>query len=291
MKKHLNYYPWLTNEEYGNECKQKLVDLYEKYYNEKDVKNREDLFKQIEIYLAVVCDVIAYRYLVKHYTNLFYKLCITVEEYMEYKVERLLLTIKDKEEHIDDILSYIYMSFMLSSPRLIYDYGEKIGRCELVKENLPYYRVARNKFFDTIKEEEPEHIIFNVDTLSLDEDTKSDVDKSIHSNLDKFSYFEWKNRIRSENDGESDYQFLINKVTKIANNYSKSSKDYILNLLINWKSKTESDYQEVRTKTNANKSYSLIDYIKYKYENKELDLDYESYLDVLKILNDVLRME
>ena len=35
---------------------------------------------------------------------------------------------------IEDILSYVYMSCMLSSPRLIYDYGEKVGRCKSVKE-------------------------------------------------------------------------------------------------------------------------------------------------------------
>lgn len=285
---HLNYYYWLTDEEYGKECKEKLIVIYDNYYVTTDKKEKEELFKQLEIYLAVVCDVIAYRYLVKHYTNLFYKLCITVEEYMEYKVKRLLVTIRDKKERIEDILSYIYMSFMLSSPRLIYDYGEKIGRCQLVKENLPYYQVARNKFFGITKEEEIEHIIYNVDTLYLD-DSEGNED-FVRSNIDKYSHTEWKNHIRMQEDGVSDFYSLLENLSEMSSETQKS-KDYLYNLFNNWKTEIESDYQTVQIKAGFGSSYSMLDYIKYKQENNETGLNQEEYLDVLKLLNKTLKGE
>lgn len=286
MKQYYNMYEWLTNEEYGKECKDKLVVIYDNYYNAKDKKAKDELFKQLEIYLAVVCDVIAYRYLVKHHINLFYKLGITVEEYMDYKVKRLLVTIRDKKERIEDILSYIYMSFMLSSPRLIYDYGEKIGRCKLHKENQPYYLTARNKFFDNIREDEAEHIIFNVDTSYLDDDDKEkDI---IKSNIDKFSYSEWKNHVRTQEDGVSDFNFLLDKIKNIDCKYEKS-KEYLIYILEHWKDEIESDYQAVKLESNFGDSYSLLDYIKYKYENKQLNLNYNEYSDVLKIMNTILK--
>nr|CAI9751396.1 hypothetical protein DGKKSRWO_DGKKSRWO_CDS_0105 [uncultured phage]CAI9752282.1 hypothetical protein CVNMHQAP_CVNMHQAP_CDS_0105 [uncultured phage] len=287
MKSHLNFYTWLTDEEYGKDCKDRLVQLYEEYFNEKDENKKQEIFKQLEIYLAVVCDVIAYRYLVKHYTNLFYKLCITVEEYLDYKVKRLLVTIKEKDDHIEDILSYVYMSFMLSSPRLIYDYGEKIGRCKLVKENLPYFLVARNKFFDNNTDDITEHVIFNVDTLYLDEDTETD--KSVRSNIDKYSYSEWKNRVRSENDGETDYQYVIQKIKSVSSDYSEQSVDYLLDLVLNWKTVTENDYYKVKLDNGFGDSYSLLDYVKYCYENGKTNLDKNNYIEILKILNALLK--
>lgn len=285
-KQHYNVYFWLTDEDYQKQCKEKLVELYEVYYTTTDKAEKDKLFKQLEIYLAVVCDIIAYRYLVKHYTNLFYKLCITVEEYMEYKVQRLLVTIRDKKEHIEDILSYIYMSFMLSSPRLIYDYGEKIGRCQLQKEVLPYYQVARNKFFNNIKEDVTEHVIFNVDTLYLDDIEHNE--EFIRSNIDKYSYAKWKNYVRTKEDGVTGYQKLISLVEKYPSKFVKS-KEYLLYLLNNWESEIESDYQSVKINSNLKTSYTLLDYIKYKYENKELNLTYEEYIDTLEILNDILK--
>ena len=195
MDTQYNTYIWLQDEEYGKMYKTMLVDTYENFFKEKDKKKKADLLSQIEVYLSVVCDVIAYRYLVKHYPNLFHKLCITVEEYIQYKVDRLMVTIRDKTEHIEDILSYVYMSFMLSSPRLIYDYGEKIGRCKLVREVLPYYLVARNKFFNNIKVDAVEHIIYNVDTLYIDEENENEGDNFSRSSLEKYSYYVWKNNL------------------------------------------------------------------------------------------------
>lgn len=284
-----SYYSWLTDEEYANDCKQKLVQLYELYYETQDKKEKEEIFKQLEVYLSIVCDVIAYRYLVKHYTNLFYKLCITVEDYMEYKVKRLLATIKEKKEHIEDILSYTYMSFMLSSPRLIYDYAEKIGHCQLVRDVQPYYQVAREKFFgngNPNKNEEAEHYIYNVDTIFLDE---KDDNSAIRSNLDNFSYTQWKDNKRMEEDGVTDFQGLISLLNSIAENYSLRSKDYLLNLFNNWKTDVESDYNSLKMQTKSGSTYSIIDYIKYKYENKQTDLTQEEYIDVLKILNQILK--
>lgn len=283
-----NTYVWLTDEDYAKNCKDTLVSLYEDYYNESDDKNKQKIFKQLEIYLSVVCDIIAYRYLVKHYTNLFYKLRITVEEYIDYKVKRLLVTIKEKKDHIDDILSYVYMSFMLSSPRLIYDYGEKIGRCKLVKENLPYYQVARNRFFNNNIDELAEHIIFNVDTLYLDEDT--DTDKSVRSNIDRYSYSQWKNKTRSEHDGENDFQHLFLYVDGLSEKeYSVKSKAYVKNIFSNWKQIVESEYNKVKLDCNFGSSYSILDYIRYEYEQGKTDLDYMDYLDVLKIFNMILK--
>lgn len=291
MKNNSNnsYYSWLTDEEYSNHCKQELVRLYEEYYKTQDKKEKEEIFKQLEVYLSIVCDVIAYRYLVKHYTNLFYKLCITVEDYMEYKVKRLLVTIKEKKEHIEDILSYVYMSFMLSSPRLIYDYAEKIGHCQLVKDVQPYYQVAREKFFgngNPNKTEETEHYIYNVDTIFIDE---KDENSTIRSNLDNFSYAQWKNNRRMEDDGVVSFQSLIDLVENITDDYSLNSKNYLLYLFNNWKTDIESDYNSLKLQTKAGSSYSIIDYIKYKYENKQTNLSQKDYVDVLKILNIILK--
>lgn len=287
-RQHLNYYYWLQNEEYAQECKEKLVILYENYYNEKNLNKKSDIYKQLEVYLQVVCDIIAYRYLVKHYTNLFHKLCITVEEYMEYKVKRLLVTIKDKKEHIEDILSYIYMSFMLSSPRLIYDYGEKVGRCKLVKENLPYYQVARNKFFNNSKKEDTEHVIYNVDALYLD-DTENN-EEHIRSNIDKYSYSRWRSELSTKEEGTNDYQFLLDSLNSFNCN-NENSRIYLLNIFSNWKDIFESDYQTVKIEAGFGNTYSLLDYIKYNYENCRTNLSHEEYIEVLKLLNKLLKIK
>ena len=284
-----SHYEWLEDEEYGNHCKQELVKLYEAYFNEKDEQQKDEIFKQLEVYLSIVCDVIAYRYLVKHYTNLFYKLCITVDDYMAYKVKRLLVTVKEKKDKIDDILSYTYMSFMLSSPRLIYDYAEKVGHCKLVKETQPYYKVARDKFFgnNSDKNTEAEHYIYNVDNLYLDEDN----DTTVHSNLDNYSYSQWKNTIRTQYDGVGDFDCLINKLLLVSCDYSEESENFLLDLFNNWKNNVESDYHDVKLKLNANNDYSILDYIKYKYEHKQTNLKQSEYIEVLKILNSILKGE
>lgn len=278
-------YDWLKDEQLAQLYKQELVNIYEQYYVTKDKSVRQSLYNKLEVYLSIVCDIIAYRYLVKYYSNLFHKLCITVEDYMEYKVDRLLVTLKDKKEHVDDILSYIYMSFMLSSPRLIYDYGEKIGRCQIVRKTLPYYLVARNKFFGHTKSNTIEHVMFNVDTLYLD-DTDSKNTEILHSNLDRYSYRNWKDRLRTEEDGINDYNFLILDVETIDCEY-ESSRRYLLNLLKNWKS-VESDYQITKNECNVGNSYSLIDYVVYKYNMGFVNLTKDEYMDVLKILNKLI---
>lgn len=279
-----NYYYWLTNEDYGEECKRILSELYNEYFYCKDKNEKQELFKQIEIYLSVVCDVIAYRYLVKHYIELFYKLSITIEEYMDYKVKRLLATFRDKKEHIEDVISYIYMSFMLSSPRLIYDFAEKIGRCKLVKTTLPYYQTARNNFFRVKKDvEHTEHYIYNVETLFLDEEGKNK--ELIHSNLDNYSYTNWEKEEQLKYNGVEEYQQILKLIEKL--DYSKNSKDYIKYIFINWKDKIESDYQDVSV--NFGDTYNLVDYIRYNYENNRLSLSYNDYIDVLKILNAIIK--
>ena len=168
------YYPiWLTDTECGNEYKRKLIKTYDEYFNEQDKKLREKKLNEFRVNLTVVADVVAYRYLVKHYSNLFYKLNITIEEYIEYKVERMYVTVRDKKERINDIMSYVYMSFMLSSPRLIYDYGEFVGKCKTVKENQPYFKIQRLKYYFIERETAAEHIIFSVDNLtSLRQDVR-----------------------------------------------------------------------------------------------------------------------
>lgn len=101
-----HYYPqWLTDQECGESYKRQLVTIYNDYFKEQDKKLKQEKLDQVKVYLTIVCDVVAYRYLVKHYSNLFYRLHLTVEEYMEYKVDRMFTTIKDKKDKIDDILS------------------------------------------------------------------------------------------------------------------------------------------------------------------------------------------
>ena len=45
---HLNYYYWLTDEEYGKECKEKLIVIYDNYYVTTDKKEKEELSKNFE---------------------------------------------------------------------------------------------------------------------------------------------------------------------------------------------------------------------------------------------------
>lgn len=279
------YYPiWLTDQECGEDYKRKLVAAYDDYYYEKDSELRKEKFKTLRVYLTIVCDVVAYRYLIKYYTNLFHRLNITIEEYMDYKVERMYLTIRDKKEKIEDILSYVYMSFMLSSPRLIYDYGEKVGRCKSVKEVLPYFTVQRMKFFFIERENQAEHYIYNVDNIDLDEDTES-----IRSNLDKYSLSQY-HREQSKQDSNSGFDVIREFIENYEFKYEKSKK-YLLNIFDNWEESVEDDFLIIKQQQGAKNDidFNLFDYIRYKYENKQTDLSYYEYLDILNVLNKLLK--
>lgn len=278
------YYPiWLTNQECGDSYKKQLYVVYDNYYKETDPEKKKNCYSELQVYITIVCDVIAYRYLVKYYTNLFHKLSITIEEYMDYKVERILSTIQSKTERIDDILSYIYMSFMLSSPRLIYDYAEKVGRCKLVKELLPYFQIQRFKFFFVDRDSNREHYIFNVDNLELNENTEA-----IRSNLEKYSLSDY-NRKQSLDLYDSSFDLIFDYIKTLDYKYENSLK-YLLNIFSNWETDVESKYEIQKSKqTDVNKKdFSLLDYIKYDYEcNKSLS--YDEYIEVLQTLNNLLK--
>lgn len=278
-----NYYPpWLTDAECGNEYKQKLIVAYYDFYQEQNKQIKKQKLDDLRIYLTIVSDVVAYRYLVKYYSNLFHKLNITVEEYLDYKVERMYVTLRDKKEKIEDIMSYVYMSFMLSSPRLIYDYGEKIGRCKLTREILPYFQVQRLKFFFIERDNMAEHIVYNVDNIDLDEDSEA-----IRSNMEKYSLSKY-NREQSE----QETNFGFNSIVQYLSDYDVkfvNSKKYLLNIFNNWKSGIEDDYLTVKQNLNIKDNFSMFDYIAYKYSNKQTNLNYDEYIEVLGILNKLLK--
>lgn len=279
------YYPlWLTDKECGDTYKAGLVKVYDEYYTATDKEIKKKKLDELRISLTVVSDIVAYRYLIKYYTNLFRKLNITIEEYLDYKVDRMYMTIRDKKERIDDIMSYVYMSFMLSSPRLIYDYAEKIGRCKLVKENLPYFMVQRLKFFFIERENTIEHLVLTVDNIDLDEDSEV-----LRSNLEKYSLIQY-NKEQTILNTDSGFDTLRNYIAKLDFKY-ETSKQYLLSIFDNWRASGEEDY-ELTKQTSGIKNpadFSLFDYIRYKYENKIIDLSYEEYLDVLDVLNKLLK--
>lgn len=276
------YPPWLQDQEIGDKYKQKLVEIYDEFYNTKDKQTKKDLLKDLQVYLTIVCDVIAYRYLMKHYYNLFYRLNITIEEYMEYKVERAYVTIRDKESKINDILSYIYMSFMLSSPRLIYDYAEKIGRCKLVKQDIPYFQTQRYKFFFIDRGKSIEHIIYNVDNIDLDSSSEE-----IHSKMDKYSLSSY-NKKQIDIMSDSLIDKLICKIQDIECE-SENSKKYLINLFNNWNKNEENKYEEIKQKLNIKNNFTIFDYIRYNYESGLTGLSYTEYIEVLSILNNIVK--
>lgn len=277
------YPPWLQDQELGEQYKQKLVEVYNEYYNTKDKQEKKELLKNLQVYLTIVCDVIAYRYLMKHYYNLFYRLNITIEEYMEYKVERAFVTIRDKESKINDILSYIYMSFMLSSPRLIYDYAEKIGRCKLVKQDIPYFQTQRYKFFFIDRGKSVEHIIYNVDNIDLDSNSEE-----IHSKMDKYSLSSY-NKKQMDALSDSIVDKLISKIEEFDYDISDNSRKYLLDLFTNWNDSEESKFEEVKQKLNIKSSFTIFDYIRYCYESKLTQLSYNDYVEVLSVLNNIVK--
>lgn len=277
------YYPeWLTDTKCGDEYKKKLGIIYDTYFNCVDPEQKKKYFKELKVYLIIVSDIIAYRYLLKHYNHLFHKLNITIEEYINYKIERMCTTIECKKDKIEDILSYVYISFMLSSPRLIYDYAESIGRCKLVRSVLPYYQVSRLKFFFIERENAIEHVIYNVNNIDLDD--KSDL---IHSNLDKYSLLDYNSRQSIEN-SNLDIDAFIGLVTSLDFKCTKS-KQYIIYIIHNWKNTVESDYESVKKQLKIRENFTLFDYIRYKYDNNQTDLNYEEYLDIFNTLNKLLK--
>lgn len=279
------YYPlWLTDKECGDEYKAGLVKVYDEFYTATDKEVKKKKLDELRISLTVVSDIVAYRYLIKYYTNLFRKLNITIEEYLDYKVDRMYMTIRDKKERIEDIMSYVYMSFMLSSPRLIYDYAEKIGRCKLVKENMPYFMVQRLKFFFIERENVVEHLVLTVDNIDLDEESEV-----LRSNLEKYSLTQY-NREQSILSTDSGFEALRNYIAKLDFKY-EVSKQYLLSIFDNWKASGEEDFELTKQASGVKSAddFTLFDYIRYKFENKQIDLTYEEYIDVLDVLNKLLK--
>lgn len=277
------YYPlWLSDQEVADEYKEKFVASYNAFFDAKDPNEKKQHLDEFRVYLTIMCDVVAYRYLVKYYSNLFHRLGITIEEYMDYKVERAYITIKDKKEKIDDPMSYIYMSFMLSSPRLIYDYGEKMGRCKLVREVLPYFKTQRLKYFFIDSKNTIEHVIFNFDNIDLDEDSEA-----IRSNIDKYSLAQYQKQenLESNDSGFSAVREYVGKLPfKI-----KKARNFLLSIFDTWKTTGEADFEVTKRKANLQVEFTLLDYVKYKYEHQEVDLSYDEYIDVLCVLNQLLK--
>ena len=171
---------------------------------------------------------------------------------------------------------------MLSPARLIYDYAESLGRCKSVKANLPYFQIQRFKFFFVTRDKSAEHIIFNVDNLELDENSEY-----IHSNMDRYSLSEYN---REQVKLEAGTQFSKLKVYVAKSNIdNKKSKDYLIDLFDNWSSDLEGEYESIKQNCNYNSCFNLVDYIKYKYENNMTDLSYDDFVDVLSILNDLIK--
>lgn len=282
------YPPWLTDEECGESYKQALVKAYNDFYEERNPQIKKKKLDSMNVLLMVVSDVIAYRYLVKHYSNLFYKLNITFEEYIDYKVQRMYVTIRDKKEKIEDILSYMYMSFMLSSSRLIYDYAEKIGRCKLVKEETPYFQIQRQKFFFIEKNNSKEHIVYNVDNLELDEDSVN-----IRSNMDRYSLSEYNRQLNRDNDSENSGIGLIKKYINNFDFKSQKAKNILLHIFDNWVSEYEDDFNDAKRKLDIKEEsdFTFIDYINYLYQTNKLNIEYIDYIEIIKVLGNILKGE
>lgn len=276
------YPPWLSDQSIADDYKQKFIASYDAFFTAKDPKEKKRHLDEFRVYLTVMCDVVAYRYLIKYYSNLFHRLGVTVEEYMDYKVERMYLTIRDKKDRIDDVMSYIYMSFMLSSPRLIYDYGEKVGRCKLVRDVLPYFKTQRLKFFFIEKENTIEHVIFNVDNIDLDEDTEA-----IRSNMDKYSLAQYQKQ-ETAKDQDTGVDIVRKYVSKLPFKTEKG-RAFLLSVFDTWKTSGEEDFEVTRSKANLKSEFTMLDYIKYKYEHQEVDLTYDEYIDILCVLNKLLK--
>lgn len=287
QKHHLNFYDWLVDEEYGKQCKDNLVIAYNSWFDEKNSNRKKQLFNVVEMYMPIVCDVIAYRYLVKHYTNLFFKLNITIEEYLAYKTERLLDTIKKKKERIDDILSYVYMSFMLSSPRLIYDYGEKIGRCKTIHHILPYYQVVRNKYFGNEVEDLVEHVIYQVDNLYLDDESQAE---TVHSNIERYSLQQYEHQKSIEDNGMLELNLALAALQKIQTDI-QSSKDYLISIFKGWNDGVEDDYFRIKLEGKFDDNYTLVDYITYCFEHDELQsmMNKREFTECLVIYNKLIK--
>lgn len=278
------YVPWLTDQACGDEYKKLFAEKYEEFFEEKDKEKRKQKLDELLVYLTVVCDIVAYRYLVKHYSNLFKRLGVTVEEYIDYKVQRMYNTLRDKKEKINDVMSYVFMSFMLSSPRLIYDYGEKAGRCQLIKDVLPYFKTQRLKFFFVDREVNIEHIIFSVDNLDLDGDSEL-----LHSNIEKYS-LEQYNKTESSKDGNDNSRFdkLCEFIAMQDFNFDES-REYLLHFFSIWEESGEEDFELVKKKVNSKTNFTFQDYIRYKYEHQQTNLTYDQYVDVLRVLNIILK--
>lgn len=276
------YPPWLVDQDCGDEYKRKLILTYDEFFNEENPEQKKAKLDELRVYLTVVCDIIAYRYLVKHYSNLFYRLSLTIEEYMDYKVDRMYLTIKDKKTRIEDIISYIYISFMLSSPRLIYDYAEKMGRCQQVKQEIPYFQTQRYKFFFIEREKTVEHIIFNVENTELDEESEA-----IRSNIDKYSLHEYE-KAQSQLNFNSGLDRLITLVESLDTDY-ENSRTYLLKLFRNWERVVEGEFEALKRTLKIKDEFTIFDYIRYNYEEGKTGLNYNEYLEVLNILNNIIK--
>ena len=59
----------------------------------------------------------------------------------------------------------------------------------------------------------------------------------------------------------------------------------------NWKESIEDDFIYVKQISEVKSNFTLIDYIRYKYENKQTDLTYDEFVDALSILNNIMRKE
>ena len=64
-----------------------------------------------------------------------------------------------------------------------------------------------------------------------------------------------------------------------------------MNIFDNWEESVEDDFLIIKQQQGAKNDidFSLFDYIRYKYENKQTDLNYYEYLDILNVLNKLLK--
>ena len=58
------YPPWLVDQDCGDEYKRKLILTYDEFFNEENPEQKKAKLDELRVYLTVVCDIIAYRYLV-----------------------------------------------------------------------------------------------------------------------------------------------------------------------------------------------------------------------------------
>ena len=281
----MDTYDWISNTKLCNDYKNKLHDIYDKYYNNTDKKLNKSLLNDLYLYINIVGYIIGYRYLVSRFKNLFSLLNIYVEDYLDYRLSKIYESVKSKNKYINDISNYIYKSLQLSNQSHIYKYASIAGTCEKEKNKTSKTKRIRNNFFN-IEENDTDIDYSDVYTpyeiLSCDKHTIENDNhwEKLILNIDQMSYLEFQSQ-------DIDYDDTLKTIYNYINGVevSDKAKRILIQILDNWKDFVESDYNKVKLLLTNVINYSLVDYITYKYKNNELLIDENIYIELLKLLN------